>query len=163
AEHPDWNYHQLIDRLRTTVDRLPQYANVAWGGRLDLAAAVGNPPPVVTNPPAVLGLVASGPAAGQINQVRISFNQAIDPATFTIAGDLALAGPNGAAIPITGLTAVAGSNNTQFVATFATQTAQGTYHLTVGPRINNSAGTAMAQPYSSTFTIAGPVTFNSGI
>src|SRR5262249_28801072 len=98
SAHPDWNYHQLIARLQATVDRLRQYANVAWGGRLDLAAALADlaptPLPVSGQHPAITGTIASKPALGQFYKVRVIFNEAVNPSSFTTA-DVTLNGPNG--------------------------------------------------------------------
>jgi subtilisin-like proprotein convertase family protein len=63
SEHPTWDYHQLISRLESTVDKLPQLSNVAWGGRLDLAAALAPIAPPVTPPiaPPIVPPVSSPP------------------------------------------------------------------------------------------------------
>jgi subtilisin family serine protease/subtilisin-like proprotein convertase family protein len=157
AEHPDWNYHQLIARLQATVDKLPQYGNVAWGGRLDLAAALADvaptPPPVNSVHPAITGTIASKPGLGQFYRVRVIFNEAVDPNSFTTA-DVALTGPNGS-VGISGVKAVVGTGNTQFDITFAPQTAPGTYQLTVGPHIQDADGHEMAQAFTASFTVRG--------
>jgi subtilisin family serine protease/subtilisin-like proprotein convertase family protein len=160
SEHPDWNYHQLIARLQTTVDKLPQYSNVAWGGRLDLAAALAGAaptlPPVSGTHPTITGTIASKPSLGQFYRVRVIFNEAVNPGSFTTA-DVALNGPNGG-IGISGVTAVAGTGNRQFDITFNTQTAPGSYHLTVGPHIQGAAGQEMTQAFTASFTVKGTAT-----
>jgi subtilisin family serine protease/subtilisin-like proprotein convertase family protein len=161
SEHPDWNYHQLITRLQTTVDRLPQFGNVAWGGRLDIAAALADAPPASATHPAVTGSIASKPSLGQFYKVRVLFSEAINPNSFTAAA-VTLTGPNGP-IAITGVATVAGTGNTQFDVTFATQTAPGAYRLTIGPHIQDAAGSEMTQAYSVTFTVRGGTSsFSSG-
>jgi len=162
AEHPDWNYHQLIARLKATVDKLPQFGNVAWGGRLDLAAALADSaPPVTATHPAVTGAIASKPSLGQIYKVRLLFNEAIIPSSFT-AVDLSLTGPNGA-VAVSGVAPVPGTGNTQFDVTFATQTKPGAYRLVVGPHVQDAAGNEMTQAYSVSFTVKGSTaTFSSG-
>lgn len=157
AAHPTWTYSQVVSALRNSVDHSAVFGNVAWGGQLDVAAALA----FSNGPPAVTGAAFSGPASGAINKVRITFNEAIDPTTFTIADDLTLTGPGGA-ITVTGLSAVAGSNNTQWDVTFATQTAVGGYQLTVGPRIKDLAGTQMAAANRVSYTIFSSSTFSSG-
>ncbi len=56
--HPDWTYRQVIDQLLGTVDPLPAWQNLTvTGGRLNAAAAVGNPQPPPPPPaPATLPL-----------------------------------------------------------------------------------------------------------
>lgn len=52
--HPTWTYRQIIDAILDTVDSLPQLQGlVATGGRLNAAAAVGNPAPPPPPPPPV--------------------------------------------------------------------------------------------------------------
>jgi subtilisin family serine protease/subtilisin-like proprotein convertase family protein len=150
AEHPDWNYHQLITRLETTVDRLPQYNNVKWGGRLDLAAALADPVVNQTHP-AIIGTIASKPSLGQFYRVRVMFNESINPATFS-ASDVSLIGPHGA-IAVSSVTAVAGTNNTQFDITLPTQTAPGSYRLAVGPHIQDTTGNEMSAPFVTSFNV----------
>ncbi len=44
--HPEWTYRQVIEQVLTTVDVLPEfYGTNATAGRLNAAAAVGNPQP----------------------------------------------------------------------------------------------------------------------
>jgi subtilisin family serine protease/subtilisin-like proprotein convertase family protein len=163
AEHPDWNYHELIARLQATVDKLPQFSNVLWGGRLDIGAALAEPPPIRNTHPAIIGTIASKPSKGQFYNVRVIFNEAVDPTSFAL-GDVALTGPNGA-IAISSVTPVAGSNNTQFDIRFATQTTPGAYHLTVGPHVHDATGNEMATPFAANFTVKSvisTITLNSG-
>jgi subtilisin family serine protease len=162
VEHPDWNYHQLISRLKATVDKLPQFGNVAWGGRLDLAAALADvTPPVTATHPTVTGAIASKPSLGQFYKIRLLFNEAMVPSSFTTA-DVSLAGPRGS-IAVTDVAPVSGTNNTQFDVTFATQTTPGSYRLVVGPHVQDTASNEMTQAYSVTFTVKGSsATFGSG-
>jgi subtilisin family serine protease len=52
--HPEWTYDQVIQQVLSTVDPLPQLVGlVATGGRLNAAAAVGNPAPPDPPPPPV--------------------------------------------------------------------------------------------------------------
>ena len=52
--HPEWTYDQVIQQVLGTVDPLAQLAGlVATGGRLNAAAAVGNPVPPPPPPPPV--------------------------------------------------------------------------------------------------------------
>jgi subtilisin family serine protease/subtilisin-like proprotein convertase family protein len=164
AEHPGWNYHQLIARLQATVDKLPQFSNVLWGGRLDVGAALADPPPVSTTHPEIIGTIASKPSKGQFYNLRLIFNESIDPTSFT-ASDVTLTGPNGP-IAVSSVTAVAGSNNTQFDVSFPTQTTPGTYYLSVGPHIKDASGNEMTAPFITSFTVKSVTTtiaLNSGL
>jgi subtilisin family serine protease/fibronectin type 3 domain-containing protein len=51
-QHPEWTYHEAIDQVLSTVDPIPEfYGLVATSGRLNAAAAVGNPEPDSGSPP----------------------------------------------------------------------------------------------------------------
>jgi methionine-rich copper-binding protein CopC len=78
-----------------------------------------------------------------VNHVRLTFNEPINPSTFTLA-DVFAVGPNGM-IPISSITAVAGSNNTQFDINFATLTKTGSYDLFVLPFIMDLYGNLLDQ------------------
>ena len=75
--------------------------------------------------------------------VQVTFNEEINPATFT-PSQVTLTGPGGAISGIT-VTAVAGSNDHNFLISFPSQTAGGTYTLKVGPNIQDWYGNAMDQ------------------
>jgi hypothetical protein len=82
---------------------------------------------------------------GQVSSVRVTFNTSMDIATFT-SDQVRLAGPGGSTIGnITGITAVSGSNNTQFDIAFASLTALGRYTLTLGPNLSDLFGISMDQ------------------
>jgi len=52
--HPTWTYRQILDAILDSVDSLPQLQDlVATGGRLNAAAALGNPAPPPPPPPPV--------------------------------------------------------------------------------------------------------------
>jgi subtilisin-like proprotein convertase family protein len=71
------------------------------------------------------------------------------------------------------LNAIAGTNNTQFEATFSTQTAGGTYRMVIGPNIadttgnlmdqnqNGTKGEILADQFTATTTLNRVFTFNS--
>ncbi|HKB04289.1 MAG TPA: S8 family serine peptidase [Gemmataceae bacterium] len=145
--HPTWTYRQVIDAVLAGADRLTSLGGtVATGGRLNvakaIAGAVGSTPAVDTVGAYVTGVTFTGTGSA-INGARVTFNEAINPATFT-AADLALNGPGGS-IAISNLTPVSGSGNTQFDVTFANQTAAGAYTLAIGPDVRDAAGNAMDQ------------------
>jgi subtilisin-like proprotein convertase family protein len=111
-------------------------------------------------PPQVASSTASGPSANTDNDVLLTFNEAVNPATLT-SSTVTLTGPSGKAIPITAITPVSGSGNKQFNVQFATQTAGGTYTLTVGPNVKDTWGTAMTQQYKTTFTLIPTYSFSA--
>ncbi len=94
-------------------------------------------PRITTNPQ--LGSFAPG----QTRSVRVAFNEAMNPATFT-PSTVQLVGPGGP-VTITAVTPVGGTNNTQFDIQFAALTAAGLYHLAVGPDIRDTFGNEMDQ------------------
>jgi subtilisin family serine protease/subtilisin-like proprotein convertase family protein len=162
--HPDWSYQQILAKLEASVDPVPALAGkVATAGRLDVAkmvdAATAAPPivpppaPPVAGGPQVTNYYFAGVAAGTFDKVRLTFNEAIDPATLT-AADITLSGPGGA-IAIAGVSSVAGSGNTQFDVTFAPQSQAGGYAIRVGPDVRDPAGTTMGQPFSGSDSITG--------
>ena len=159
AEHPTWNYRQVINQVKSTVDVLPAFQGVTMtGGRIDAAKAVGYTAPVVVVAPQVLGTVTAGPIQNTLNMVRITFSQPINAATLTPTS-MSLIGLNGA-IPITGIQAVASSGGTQFDISFATQTAGGAYSFYVGPTVRGTNGAAL-RPYWATFVLSNVNTFTS--
>jgi subtilisin family serine protease len=94
--------------------------------------------------PRILASTPSGATAAPVSSVRVTFNTAIDPATFTAADVVSFTGPGGT-IAVTGIAAVAGSGDTQFELTFDPQSASGTYTLVLGPDIRDPAGNPMDQ------------------
>lgn len=110
----------------------------------------------------VLSASPTGASDDPVSYVEYTFNQAVDPATFT-ASDATVTGPNGP-IPVTGITAV---STVKFRVNFATQTAVGTYSITIGPDIrtttgalldqnNNGTGGEAADVFSNIFTVTAP-------
>ncbi|MCY2936836.1 MAG: S8 family serine peptidase [Planctomycetota bacterium] len=81
--------------------------------------------------------------AGYATGGKLTFSEAIDVASFTIA-DLVLLGPGGT-FSITSVLPVSGSGGTQFVVAFPALTAVGTYTLKVGPGVLDLAGNLMDQ------------------
>lgn len=99
--------------------------------------------------PRVIGVTPSGAvSATPVNNVRVTFDRAMDPATFT-AADVTLTGPGGA-IPVTSVAVVAGSGNTQYQINFANQTARGGYTTVIGPDVRDTLGQQMDQNANGT-------------
>ncbi len=115
----------------------------SYSGQFSLAAA-----PVPTH---VVSSKGSGPSAYSLSTIQVTFNQGVNPSSFT-AGDLGLVGPNGS-VSITGVTVVSSTNNCTFNITFATQTAPGTYTLYVGTNAKDVSGNAIGS-YSGQFSVA---------
>ena len=174
--HPDWSVTQEINQLLSSADRLSTLSGKVESGLLDAARAVGaststpspstpppstppsTPPPAPTPPPStpsvapeITALVPSATGSNHVSYVVVTFNEAINPATFT-AADVHLTGPNGV-VPITGISPVAGSGNTRFDIFFRTQRTVGVYTMSIGPNVLDGTGHPMAKSFSDTFTI----------
>jgi hypothetical protein len=104
----------------------------------------------------------TGASHDPVSAVELTFNRPVDAATLT-ADDFAITGPGGA-VPVIGVTAV---NTVTFRAEFATQSAVGTYTVTVGPDVlsaagalldqnNDGAGGEPADRYINVFTVTAP-------
>jgi subtilisin family serine protease/subtilisin-like proprotein convertase family protein len=143
GQHPDWSYSQIINQVLSTVDPISSMAGITVSeGRLNAAAAVGNPVPDRSGP-RVIAHTPSGMTSGSVSAVRLTFNEAVNGFD---AGDVVrFTGPNSMAIAVNAIVAVAGSNDRQWEVQFDTQTELGNYELVVGPNIFDAAGNAMDQ------------------
>jgi subtilisin family serine protease len=84
-------------------------------------------------------------APGTVDHVRVTFNEPMDPATFTIDG-ATLVDPQGNYFPrINAVQPVSGTNNTQFDVMFDPLTQSGTYTVVIGPYIADPYGNLMDQ------------------
>jgi hypothetical protein len=129
---------------------LGAYSLVIGAGVMD---AAGNPTaaPYTANF-AIQGLkvIASTPSGNNhlpgelISFVTLTFNEAVDPASFTPDKVFAFRGPYGL-INVNSVAAVAGTGNTQFRVSFNPQVATGSYTMLVGPDIRDLAGHRMDQ------------------
>jgi serine protease len=151
--NPSLTYDQVIQKLFQSVDPIASLAGkTVTGGRLNLKKLLdlggGSPPP--PPPPAdvagarITASVFAGQVANSFDRVRLTFNEAINAASFTTADIVTLVGPGGVAIAPTGISLVSGTNN-QFDVSFATQSGVGGYSITVGPGILDLAGNGMDQ------------------
>jgi hypothetical protein len=91
----------------------------------------------------VISSTPAGATAGPVNNVQITFRKAVDPTTFT-AADVSFT-RDGESVEVTGVAPVAGSNNTKFTISFATQTRVATYYMNIGPDITASDGDVLDQ------------------
>jgi len=179
--NPNWTYSQVISNvLNNTTSLASLNGKVATGGLLNIGKAITAAAPVVT-PPAPTPAPTPAPSitnatfvggSGFLNGVRITFAAPINSSTFT-AADVNITGPNGQRIAVTSISAVVGSNNTQFIANFATQTSIGAYSAKIGPDIrdvsnklmdqnkNGVAGEA-ADVFALSGALGGTATFASG-
>ena len=116
-------------------------ANTAGNGTIYLGTNVA---------PMVIAQYPSGPVNRFVSYVDVTFNQPVDPATFT-TDDLVLTAPSGP-IPLSQTTLTGGGGVTWRIG-FPTQMANGAYSFTVGPHIANLFGQEMATSYSGGFTV----------
>src|SRR5262249_6580290 len=115
-----------------------------------------------TTGPRVIASSPTGTVSGSVDHVTLTFSEAIQDGTFTLADVDALTGPAGNIAT----TAVTKISSTQYEIDFAAQTTLGTYSLTGGPHISDAAGNEMdqnqngingedpADRYTATFTLA---------
>ncbi len=148
AAHPTWTMNQVIDAVLDTVTPDPALAGwVTTGGVLNVGAAVAN-----TDGPYVESSTPDGSinSIGGLSTVQVTFNEEINPATFTSA-QVTLTGPGGV-IPAAdvSVTPVSGSNDHAFQVSFPVQTAAGAYKLTVGPDIQDWYGNDLNQNRNDT-------------
>jgi len=157
-QNPTWTYSQILDKLKTSVDRLPGLSGkVATGGRLNVAELVNagpvNPPalPVAPPPPTadrtgprVVAAQFSGAKAGQFDRVRLTFSEAVNAATLTNA-NVAVAGPT-STLSISSVIPTAGTNGTQFTLLFSrAQSTTGSYTMRVHSGVRDISGNPLDQ------------------
>jgi hypothetical protein len=114
-----------------------------YGGDGTLSVAAPPAPMIVTQSP-------GGPINRFTSYVDLTFNQPVDPASFG-TDDLVLNTPSGP-LPASQLT-LTGDGGVTWRVGFSTQFANGTYSLSVGPRIANLFGQEMAEGYSAGFSV----------
>jgi hypothetical protein len=124
--------------------------------------------PVVVAGGAVVSSTPNGNTVGAVSSLRVTFDEQMDPTSFTPAQIDSFTAPDGSAIAISDVQPVAGSNNTSFDISFAQQITLGHYTLVLGPDILDSQGRQMDQngngipgevpddEYTANFTIQGP-------
>jgi hypothetical protein len=93
---------------------------------------------IIASTPALNGFVKSG-----ISKVHVTFNEAVDPSTFT-PSQVSFKGPGGGLITVTDISPTSDSD-TDFDISFAAQTALGTYTMIIGPNILDFYGNQMDQ------------------
>ncbi|MHB1034108.1 MAG: Ig-like domain-containing protein [Pirellulales bacterium] len=94
--------------------------------------------------PKVSSASPAGGVTGPLSSFQITFDEAIDAATFT-ADDVKVTGPVGNAIALASDPVDGGDHRTFTVAFASPQTIAGPYRVTIGPNVNDPAGNAMNQ------------------
>jgi extracellular elastinolytic metalloproteinase len=117
--------------------------------------------------PRVTAQTPTGSVPAPVNTLQVTFDRAINTATFTTADIVSFTGPGGS-IGVTGVSVVGGSGDKKFDISFAAQSAPGAYTMVLGPDIQDTSGNKMDQnnnqtpgevpgdQYSGTFSIAPP-------
>ena len=175
-QNPTFTYSQVIAKLYSSVDKIAGLnGKVATGGRLNINNALQgtttNPPPADLAGAKILTSEALGLTNGSITGFKVKFSESIQVASFT-ASDIKVTSPSGAILAVSGITAVAGTNSTEFTFTVPTTSTVGSYTLLVGTDILDLAGNQMNQDgdaingeltqdaYSSSYNLVSSSTFN---
>lgn len=175
-QNPTLTYQQVIAKLYSSVDKIAGLTGkVATGGRLNIGNALNgnitNPPPADLTGAKILTSEAIGLNSGAITGFKLKFSEAIQISTLT-AARIKVTSPSGSLLTVSGVTAVSGSNNTEFTFNITSSSAAGTYTIQVGPDILDLAGNKMNQDgdtingeltqdvYSASFTKTSSSTFN---
>jgi len=175
-QNPTFTYQQVIAKLYSSVDKIAGLnGKVATGGRLNIGNALNgsttNPPPADLNGAKILSSEAIGLNSGAITGFKVKFSEAIQVSTLT-AANIKVTSPSGSLLTVSGITAVTGSNNTEFTFNIASSSVAGTYTIQVGPNILDLAGNKMNQDgdtingeltqdvYSASYNLTSNSTFN---
>ncbi len=148
-QNPTFTYQQVIAKLYSSVDKISGLTGkVATGGRLNIGNALNgnitNPPPADLTGAKILSSEALGINSGAITGFKVKFSEAVQASTFT-AANIKVTSPSGSLLTVSGITAVAGTNNTEFTFNIASTSAAGTYNIQVGPNVLDLAGNKMDQ------------------
>jgi subtilisin family serine protease len=174
-QNPTFTYQQVIAKLYSSVDKIAGLnGKVATGGRLNIGNALNgnttNPPPADLNGAKILTSEAIGINSGAITGFKVKFSEAIQTSTLT-AANIKVTSPTGSLLTVSGISAVAGSNN-EFTFNITSSSTSGIYTIQVGPNILDLAGNKMNQDgdtingeltqdvYSASFTQTSTTTFN---
>jgi hypothetical protein len=118
--------------------------------------------------PKINSSVPHGSAVSAVDHVRLTFSTPMDAASFTPDKVASFIGPSGDAIPVTGVSVVPFTNNTQFDVLFDLVGLQGSYTMVIGPDIRDIYGNPMDQngnlipgevpddQYTAIFSVLGP-------
>lgn len=167
---PEMNYSEVINDILSTVDvEASLTGKVVSNGRLDLYKALANLPGGDTDGPHVTSASPSGPVTPSVSSVALTFNE--DVANFDASDIVSFTGPGGVDLrsKITGVT----GSGTNYVVSFAAQSAPGSYSMVIGPDVTDASGNQMNQDrdaingevpddrYVASFSIVQNYNFNS--
>jgi probable HAF family extracellular repeat protein len=148
--------YQLVVQptVKDTAGELMDQNNDGTGGELnDVFVDIFTITPLHVDAVSPSGLISP-----PFSSAQVTFNKAVDLST--LPGHIHLTGPGGADIPISGVTPVSGSNDTQFNVTFAAQTASGVYRLTIDSEVTDTLGNRLDpdsdgqfEDYTATFSV----------
>jgi hypothetical protein len=105
--------------------------------------------------PAVVSQNPSGFVSNSVASVDLAFNTALNPASLIGNTSVRLTAPTGAVAQA--FLSPYQPNPETIRIYFNTQTAEGTYTLTIGPQLQNIYGQSITQAYTGSFTISYPV------
>jgi subtilisin family serine protease len=149
---PAASYQVIRQAIFDSVDPIAALARngrhpVSTGGRLNVLRLVQE---FATAGPVVRAMSPSGDSTfPPVDHVRFTFNEPVDPTTFTFDQVDSFTDPLGNAIPVADIEPVPGSNNTQFDVTFNALTLAGPYTMVIGPNILDPAGNPMDQNHNN--------------
>jgi len=166
SQEPGLGYAAAISRVRNNTDPVSALsAATAAGGRLNVHKALAATGADAAGA-AVAGMTPNATGASPVSAVRVTFSEPVTAATFT-AADVAVTGPTGSAVAVSGVVPV-GTAGTEFDVTFAARSAAGSYSVRVGPAVADRAGNLMDQDsdgvngesihdqFFGSFTVAAP-------
>ena len=102
--------------------------------------------------PQVISTTLTGTLFDTQTTGRFVFDRPMDVTTFT-TDQFQITGPGGVPVPVSAVTAVPDTNNTQFDISFALPAGPGTYIVQVGPNLKDVYGNVMDVPFTDTFTV----------
>jgi serine protease len=137
SREPTLAYTDAIGRALNSVDRVSALSTVtATGGRLNIAGALSAGLPDLSGP-AVSAITPNGH-----NNVRVTFSEPVNAATFT-ADDVVIM--NGKRIVVVLSVTLADATGRQFDVNYELKTATGTFTLWIGPDVADLGGNRMDQ------------------
>ncbi len=104
-----------------------------------------------TTPPVVSGVQPSGPTNQNVSSLSVTFDEAINPATFT-SNQVVISGPSGI-IPSGSIT-ITEVDSSHYTVAIPTQSLEATYSVSIGgPAVQDISGNGMTAAYQTSFTI----------
>lgn len=153
AKNPSWTYNQVIDQVYRTAARVPSLAGKVATGRLNIGAALGAVT-VLSAGPRGINAVNLGNSMTSMSTIRVTYDRPMMASSFTVS-NVALTGPDGQRIAISGVSPALGYNGQVYDISFATQTRAGTYVLAINTNVKDESGMS-AMAFSRTFALTTP-------